>query len=107
MRFKDLEFIKTTNPNGIQALMDYGMYELSVIKSDISYGSYGGKNGGTLYEIGVFKGNAMVELPGITEHGDTVKGWLTESEVETIMHKMYLITAKNPVNIQVRNMEIQ
>jgi hypothetical protein len=105
MRFKDLEFIKTTNPNGIQALMDYGMYELSVIKSDISYG---GKMG--LYEIGVFFGGELTELPGITADDDCVAGYLTESEVETIMHKMYLITAKNPVNIQVitaKNMEIQ
>ena len=104
MKLANLDMKQTTSPKGVRALVEFGEYELSIICNE---GSYGGKNGGTLYEIGVFKGNVMVELPGITEHGDTVKGWLTESEVETIMHKMYLITAKNPVNMQVRNMEIQ
>ena len=48
-----------------------------------SYGSYKG-----LYEIGVFKGDDMVELAGITAEGDTVKGWLTEKDVTEIMDKM-------------------
>ena len=35
----------------------------------------------------------MVELPGITEEGDTVKGFLTEENVTGIMKKMISITA--------------
>ena len=80
---------QTTSPKGVRALVDFGKYELSIICNE---GSYGGKNGGTLYEIGVFKGNGMVELPGITEPGDQVKGWLTESAVDAILTKMYTIT---------------
>lgn len=100
MTFEDLEFEKTQHPNGIQALVEFGPYELSVIQSDISYG---GKSG--LYEIGVFFGGELTELPGITVEGDCVNGYLTKSAVTAIMQKLYLITAKNPVNIQVSNME--
>ena len=41
----------------------------SVIKNNMSYG---GKQG--LYEIGVFYEEALVEVPGITEKGDSVRG---------------------------------
>ena len=81
--------VETDMPKGIQALVDFGKYELSIICNERSYG---GQRGGTLYEIGVFKGNGMVELPGITEPGDTVKGFLTPSDVDAILTKMYTIT---------------
>ena len=84
-KFEDIKFTETTMPKGIQALIAFGEYELSIICNE---GSYGGKNGGTLYEIGVFKGDKMVELPGITEPNDTVKGWLNEEKVMTIIKKM-------------------
>ena len=96
MKLANLDMKQTTSPKGVRALVDFGKYELSIICNE---GSYGGKNGGTLYEIGVFKGNGMVELPGITEPGDTVKGFLTESEVNAILTKMYTITGKQGVQI--------
>ena len=89
MKFKDIKFTPTTTPKGVQALLEFGDYELSVICNE---SSYGGKNNGSLYEIGVFKDSKMIELPGITEQGDTVKGFLTESDVETIILKMKTIT---------------
>ena len=89
MKLANLDMEQTTSPKGVRALVDFGKYELSIICNE---GSYGGKNGGTLYEIGVFKGDGMVELPGITEPGDQVKGWLTESAVDAILTKMYTIT---------------
>ena len=89
MKFKDLKFTETKFPKGKQALVQFGDYELSIICNE---NSYGGKNGGTLYEIGVFKGDTMVELPGVTEEGDAVKGWLNESNVEGILKKMYALT---------------
>ena len=85
-KFDDLEFDKFLD--GIIARAVYGDYELSVAKHS---GSYGGSNG--LYEIGVFKGDEMVEMPGITQEGDTVKGFLTEENVTGIMKKMISITA--------------
>tara|TARA_B100000900_G_scaffold285945_1_gene245073 strand:+ start:1703 stop:1996 length:294 start_codon:yes stop_codon:yes gene_type:complete len=91
MKFEDIKFVNTTVPDGIQALVPFGDYELSIVQNDTSYG---GKNG--LYEIGVFKiedgeANSMIELPGITEPGDTVKGFLTEDGVMAIMKKMHFI----------------
>jgi hypothetical protein len=66
--------------------VSYGEYELSVVKHGSSYGNVNG-----LYEIGVFKGDDMVEMPGITQEGDTVKGFLNEEEVTGIMKKMMAV----------------
>jgi len=85
MKFEDLKFVKYLD--GVQALEPFGQYELSVIRHS---SSYGGKQG--LYEIGVFdKLAGMVSLPGITEDGDSVKGFLTEEEVSAILVKMKTI----------------
>jgi hypothetical protein len=35
-------------------------------------------------------------MPGITNEGDTVKGWLTESDVDAIISKMYFLTGTTP-----------
>ena len=94
MKFKDIKFNSQDLPQGIQALLKFGAYELSIVKSDFSYG---GKQG--LYEIAVFKGNGQVELPGITEQGDTVKGFLSEDEVEGIIKKMHLVSGADPETI--------
>ena len=91
MKFKDIKFNQTEMPNGIQSMLKFGAYDLSIVKSDFSYG---GKSG--LYEIAVFKGDGQVELPGITEQGDTVKGFLSESEVEGIIKKMHLVSGADP-----------
>jgi len=88
-KFEDIPFNKTKMPKGIQALITFGEYELSIIQNEMSYG---GKNGGSLYEIGVFKGDKMVPLPGITEDGDNIKGFLTKDNVMAIITKMYSIT---------------
>lgn len=83
-KFEDLQFVKFLD--GVSATVTYGEYELSVVKHS---GSYGSSNG--LYEIAVFKGDDMVEMPGITEEGDTVKGWLSEDMVTGIMKKMMAV----------------
>ena len=87
MKLVDCKLNETEFPKGVQAMIDFGLYELSIIQNEMSYG---GKQG--LYEIAVFKGNYQVELPGITAQGDTVKGWLTESDIDAILLKMYTIT---------------
>ena len=91
MKFKDIKFNNTIRPEGIQALVMFKDYELSIIKNEASYGNAQG-----LYEIAVFKDNEQTELPGITEEGDTVKGFLTESDVEGIIKKMHLISGTDP-----------
>lgn len=82
-------------PNGKQAIFDFEKYQLSVV---IHSGSYGNKQG--LFEIGVFQGDNMVELPGITELGDTVKGFLSEEEVNGIITKMASVTGVDPTLIK-------
>ena len=89
MKFNDIIFKDTEMPQGIQAMIHFGDYDLSIVKSDFSYG---GKSG--LYEIAVFDGDIQTELPGITQQGDTVKGFLSENEVEGIIKKLQLVTGK-------------
>ncbi len=90
--FADIPFKETKMPKGIQAVLKFGdKYELSIVKSDFSYG---GNNG--YYEIAVFKGDDQVILPGITEDHDTVKGWLSQNDVIGIVKKMHLITGADP-----------
>jgi hypothetical protein len=65
---------------------------LSVISGN---GAYGSKN--APYEIAVFINGELANLPGITEADDTVKGYLTEDEVDTIIKKLHTITKEIPV----------
>jgi hypothetical protein len=87
MNLTNFKMNKTDAPQGVQAMIDFGLYQLSIIQNEMSYG---GKDG--LYEIGVWSENDMVELPGITADGDTVKGFLTTTDVDAILKKLYLIT---------------
>lgn len=98
MKVKDLRntYSGFMGPEGFQAVLTFDKkYDLSIVKHK---GSYGGDRG--LYEIAVFKdfdkGNSQVELPGITEEGDTVRGFLTENDVDCIIKKMHLVTGSTP-----------
>ena len=91
MKFSDIKFNETMTPPGVQALIKFKDYELSIVQNNVSYG---GKM--DLYEIGVFKDGNLVELPGITEPGDSVKGFLTEEGVEAIIKKMHLVSGSDP-----------
>jgi len=87
-----------TNPylKGIQLVLDFKKYELSIVQHA---GSYGGNKG--LYEIMVSDSTGGVELPGITEPGDTVKGWLTLEDVSVICKKLISITGVEPVKVAI------
>ena len=78
MQFKDLKFedISVTHgENAVQAYVELpNGYDVSVVKHRFSYG---GEKG--MYEIGCFFNNHMVDP---ADWGDTVKGWLNESDVE-------------------------
>lgn len=82
------------DPDPFQVRLAFGDYELSIVKHK---GSYGGEMG--LYEIGVFKDGLMEEMTGITEDGDTVKGFLSKDEVDGIIIKMFTLTGKEPKQI--------
>lgn len=90
-----LSFDTSKYHNGIQLVLDYKQYELSIIQHD---GSYGGPQG--LFEIMVSNQNGHgIQLPGITEKGDTVKGFLTLEDVSGICKKMTSITGNDPVKV--------
>ena len=92
MKFNDLKFKETKMPKGIQSLVSFGDYDLSNF-------SYGGNN--VLYEIAVFKNKDQVEMPGITEEGDTVKGFLDEEAVTGILKKMHFATGSDPKQVDI------
>jgi len=79
-----------------QCLLDFGEHhQLSIISGK---GAYGGDRG--LYEIAIFINEEFASLPGINDHvEDDVLGYLTETDVDAIIKKMYLITGKSPVQI--------
>ena len=83
MKFQDIKFKSTDHNNGIQALLDFGKYQMSIVQHDYSYGGSKG-----LYEIGMFEGKTMVEVPGVTEEGDTAKGFMSEDDIEEAIKKM-------------------
>ena len=82
---------------GIKAKLNFGHLSLSIVKHGGSYGSQQG-----LYEIAMFDENddmILPEVPGITNEGDTVKGWLTESDVTDVLEKLHTKTGTNPVYV--------
>lgn len=82
--------------DGKQWLVQFGNdYQLSII---CHRGSMGYRDG--LFEIGVLGDcDSMVNLPGITSEGDTVKGFLTPEEVSCIILKMQFLTDSTPVSV--------
>jgi hypothetical protein len=91
-----LSFDTSKYHKGIQLVLDFKKYELSVVQHE---GSYGGPQG--LYEIMVSVAGRGVELPGITAEGDTVKGFLTLEEVSGICKKLSTITGNDPVKVAI------
>ena len=95
MKLENFKLMHTEIPKGVQAILDFSAYQLSIVKNEVSYGNKQG-----LYEIAVFDSSSeQVNLPGITDDNETVKGWLTESEVDAIIKKMYTITGTTPRQI--------
>ena len=47
----------------------------------------------------MFKDGDQAELPGITEDGDTIKGFLNESDVDAIIKKMQLVSGEDGVQV--------
>ena len=80
----------TIVPKGLKANFEFDEYILSVVKNQISYGNQDG-----LFEISIFKNDNQIKLPGVTDPGDTVKGWLTEDDVNSIIKKLTTITGVN------------
>jgi hypothetical protein len=92
-----LQFDNSKYHKGIQLVLDYKKYELSIVQHEASYGGPQG-----LFEIMISDANGHgVELPGITNPGDTVKGWLTLADVSAICKKLVSITGVEPVKVAI------
>lgn len=50
------------------------------------------------FELAVFYKDHMVEMPGITDKGDTVTRFRTAKDIQLIMKKMHSLTGKMPEN---------
>lgn len=86
-----------TENAGRQIVLDFGRYHLSII--DDGYG-----RDEHLLEIGLFAAKDgvatdMTSLPGITSEDDTVRGYLTEEDVNCIIKKLHAITSIEPIQI--------
>lgn len=86
-----------TEDAGRQIVLDFGQYHISII--DDGYGRDRG-----LFEIGLFDAldgvaTDMTSLPGITNEDDTVRGYLSEEEVNAILKKLYSITGIIPTQV--------
>ena len=78
-----------------QCVLNFGNdYELSIISGKGAHSTEAAP-----YEIAVIKHGELQAMPGITDEDDSVKGYLTEADVDAIIKKMYLITGKTPRQI--------
>jgi len=99
MNFQDIRFQKhPTLPDGIQAILDFGKLQLSIVRTKYSYGGDKG-----LYEAGLLSDEGMLYLKGIWHHNDTVQGWLTESDVEVLIDKVCQNTNQTPKLVKIRS----
>ena len=73
-------FQTTTAYDGTQSTIQFGEYALSVVRHSHSYGGNEG-----LYEIAVFEESDQIEMPGITEEGDTVNVYELDCIPETVV----------------------
>ena len=78
-----------------QCVLSFGdEYELCIISGQGAYSTESAP-----YAIAVIKHFNITPMPGITDEEDTIKGYLTEEDVDLIIKKMYLITGKTPIQI--------
>ena len=80
----------TNNVNDFHALIDFGTFILSIVQQ---YNPYGDESG--LFEIGCFNkdpdtgyADKMISIPGVTDDGDTIKGWLSFAYVDKLLRQL-------------------
>lgn len=96
LELKSFEMIeKVDMPGQYQCVLDFDdNVQLSIITGKYTYGGDRG-----LYEIAVFKDGDFAGLPGIVDVEEQVRGYLTESEVDVIIKKIYTLTGKTPSQV--------
>jgi len=80
----------TNNVDDFHALIDFGTFILSIIQNDRDYGISKG-----MFEVGCFSkdphtgyASKMISIPGVTDDGDTIKGWLTFDYVDQLIRQL-------------------
>lgn len=96
LELKSFEMIEQEDVPGLyQCVLEFGdNTQLSIITG---IGAFGGSQG--LYEIAVFKDGDFAGLPGVIAVEEQVRGFLTESDVDIIIKKMFLLTGKTPEQV--------
>jgi hypothetical protein len=96
LELKSFEMIEKVDvPGQYQCVLDFdNNTQLSIITGKYTYGGDRG-----LYEIAIIKNGEFVSLPGIVDVEDQVSGYLTESDVDAIIKKMYFLTGKSPEQV--------
>ena len=89
--FKKMEI----RPGSFQTLLTFGdKYELSIISGAGSYSSIAAP-----YEIAVWSKGKFIQVPGISEPDQDVRGHLTENDVDSIIRILFSLTKELPVQI--------
>ena len=85
---------------GQQVVLQFGEYgyQCSIIND-----GYGGQEG--LFEIGMFVYDEesakfdMAPLPGVTHEDDSVRGYLQEEEMISLLKKVFILSGETPIQI--------
>ena len=97
MQLSDFKMIRRHDDvRSSRVKLDFGKYHLSIINGGMLH-----SGDANFYEIAVFNtkdgtSTGFVQLPGITE-GDSVRGYMTEEEVNAVIVKLFTITGNVPV----------
>lgn len=94
MNLSNFQMIKKITRDTYQCVLEFNeTTQLSIISGKGAYG-----NDDAPYEIAVFKNGDLTKMPGITDN-DTVRGYLTEDDVNAIITKLYILTGKEPFQV--------
>lgn len=98
MKLSDYTFMnkfESGPAGGKQIVLGFGdEYRLSIITGGSAYG-----NTEFPYEIAVFKNGEFHRMPGVIDEDDDVRGYMTETEVNGVIAKLYTVTQKIPEQI--------
>lgn len=94
LELKSFKMMEKAPVGSQQCVLNFGDYELSIITGEGAYATQHAP-----YEIAVIKNGDFINMPGITDDDDTVKGYLTEQNVSAIIKKMYFLTGVSPEQV--------
>jgi hypothetical protein len=91
MMFKLSDFImmETQFPRGVQVVLDFDVYHLSIACNDMSAG----------YEDGLYETALFNSKDGLARDVIEVKGHLTEAAVDVIINDIHQLTKISPIQV--------